>query len=152
MFRFTICLFFLVVSYSCKENKNISSDLFNTDNLKIKINSVYDLDNQGFIPEKGNISILSKKNKDTIIKLEVNFDLKCLNSKIWKVKLNSNDRIDIGNFLLKYDVHLLGPSGYFNDEAYQVLAINFKTNKLFVCTVSNEEGGFYLTIKYYIPR
>lgn len=146
------CLFFLLVSISCKEEQKISSNLFNTANLKVKINSVYDLKDQGFIPEEGNISILSKRDKDTIVKLEVNFDFNCLESKTWKIKFNSFDRGDVDTFLRKHDVYLIGPAAYYDDNCYQVLSVNFETNKLFICSVSKEEEEIYLEVKYYIPR
>ena len=152
-YKIIVFLVLFVFVRSCKKDRRlISSELFNTDNLSVKINSVDDLNDQGFNAEEGNISILQKKNKDTIIQLEIDFKYNDLSSKIWKIKFDSTDRTKVEDFLLKYNIHLLGPTGYFNDSGYQVPAINFKNNKVFICTVGKEGDDIYISIKYYVPR
>lgn len=150
---FALCILLL---NSCNQENNgiISCKLFDTANLNQKIKSVYDLENQGFNPIKGNISLLEKKNKDTIVHLQIDHKLNDLRCKIWLIKINSIEIGEISTFLLKYDLHMTSSRCYSYNEnsTCQFSVFNPKNNKVYICEAYLQDSIPTLKVIYFIPR
>ena len=151
--HYALCI---VLLSSCNQDnkKNISCRLFDTENLNQEIKSVYDLRNQGFNPIEGNISLLEKKNKDTIVHLQVDHEFNDLRCKIWLIKINSIEIEDVSAFLLKHGLHMTSSRcySYSENSTCQFSAFNSKNNKVYICEVYMHDNIPTLKVIYFIPR
>jgi hypothetical protein len=149
-------IFVILFFYSCGQEKkdNISCQLFDTENLNQEIKSVNDLKHQGFNPMEGNVLLLEKKNKDTIVHLQVDPDFNDLRCKIWSVKIDSIDIETVSGFLLKYNLHMLASRcySYTEDSSCQFTVFNPKNNKVYVCEAYMQDNTPTLKVIYFIPR
>lgn len=150
---YIFCIF-LLNSCNQENNVNISCKLFDTENSNQEIKSVYDLENQGFNPIKGNISLLEKKNKDTIVHLQVDHKFNDLRCKIWLIKINSIEIEEITTFLLKYGLHMTSSRcfTYDNYSTCQFSVFNPKNNKIYICEAYLLDSVPTLKVIYFIPR
>lgn len=150
--KFILSLFLLVTLISCSSNeKDIKDTLFNIEGLKTDISSIK---NQGYKWEKGiDLIIYSKKINDTLISLELNNPKGDINTKSWKIKLDSNESDLIYKRMLQKGVFPNGPISYYeNDEGYFFTVIRNSDNNIFTCKVLNENNSSYLYVTYNVPR
>ncbi|CAL2101529.1 conserved protein of unknown function [Tenacibaculum sp. 190130A14a] len=155
-FKYLYYFLCILLLNSCnkKNNGNISCRLFDTENLNQEIKSVYDLKNQGFNPIKGNISLLEKKNRDTIVHLQIDHKFNDLRCKIWLIKLNSIKIEEISTFLLKYNLHMTSSRCYDYDKksTCQFSVFNPKNNKVYICEAYHIDKTPTLKVIYFVPR
>lgn len=151
----SLCLIVLFFS-SCNQEskKNISCELFETENLNQKINSVNDLVYQGFNPVEGNIQLLEKKNGDTVVHLQIDPDFNDLRCKIWTIKIDSINIENVSAFLLKYNLYMTSSRCYSYTESStcQFSVFNPKNNKVYICEAYLQDDKPILKVIYFIPR
>ena len=146
-------LLVVILLYSCNANeKRIQDSLFNIEGLDADIESVK---NQGYNWEKGiDLIIYTKKANDTIISLELDNNLdNIIQTKTWKIKLESNNHDLIYKKMIEKGVFPYGPIAFYeNSEDYFFTVIRNSDNNIFVCKVLKENNSNYLYITYHVPQ
>lgn len=145
MKKYIYTLLVLILVYGC-QNK-VSLKLFDISNLETGFKS---LKEQGFSKmEDVDLLIMKKRNKDTIVQLEINSNLDNIYSKSWKILIANPDRKKNEEFFLKKGYLLSDFNKFSYDEnSYSFICKKEFDDKVFNCKVLNENNQYYLYITY----
>ena len=150
-----ILIFLVLLLIKCD---NISKDIhitpFNIENLNsIVVKSFKDknLNSQGYNRITTDLLVYEKREKDTLVQLEIDNKSGKIRKKRWIIKL-AKDELELVNFIReKYEIISLDSytKRDYENKVFSFPAINLKDNSIFLCHTSKENNQYYLNIDYY---